>query len=153
MATLEDIAKTWKKKSAQAIYPGLDSPLAKFKGKRTIKNFKQSTAFKTGNLLSQFVRKNADAAILATKIVSNNYFKYEFVLDIAPAGAAPDGAEYGKYVHNGTSKMGERPYAKIGAQQPEVRAVIKEFLDAQAAEQLQKYVKILNPIFGGLSTT
>jgi hypothetical protein len=148
MATLEDIAKTWKKKSAQAIYPGLDSPLAKFKGKRTIKNFKQSTAFRKGNLLSQFVRKNADAAILATKIVSNDYFKYEFVLDIAP-----DGATYGEYVHNGTSKMGERPFAKIGAQQQEVKDVIKQFLDAQAAEQLQKYVKILNPIFGGLSKT
>ena len=148
MATLEDVARTWKKKSAQAIYPGLDSPLAKFKGKRTIKNFKQSTAFRKGNLLSQFVRKNADAAILATKIVSNNYFKYEFVLDIAP-----DGATYGEYVHNGTSKMGERPFAKIGAQQQEVKDVIKQFLDAQAAEQLQKYVKILNPIFGGLSKT
>jgi len=148
MATLEDVAKTWKKKSAQAIYPGLDSPLAKFKGRRTIKNFKQSTAFKTGNLLSQFVRKNADAAILATKIVSNNYFRYEFVLDIAP-----DGAKYGEYVHNGTSKMGERPFARIGAQQQEVKDVIKQFLDAQAAEQVQKYVKILNPIFGGLSKT
>jgi hypothetical protein len=148
MATLEDIARTWKKKSAQAIYPGLDSPLAKFKGRRTIKNFKQSTAFKTGNLLSQFVRKNADAAILATKIVSNNYFKYEFILDIAP-----DGAEYGKYVHNGTSKMGERPFARIGAQQKEVKDVIKQFLDAQAAEQLQKYKNILQPVFGDLSKT
>jgi hypothetical protein len=148
MATLEDIARTWKKKSAQAIYPGLDSPLAKFKGRRTIKNFKQSTAFKTGNLLSQFVRKNADAAILATKIVSNNYFKYEFILDIAP-----DGAEYGKYVHNGTSKMGERPFARIGAQQQEVKDVIKQFLDAQAAEQLQKYKNILQPVFGDLSKT
>jgi hypothetical protein len=146
MATLADIAKIWKKKSAQAIYPGLDSPLAKFKGRRTIKNFKQSTAFKKGNLLTQFVRKNADAAILANKTVSNNYFKYEFVLDIAP-----DGAEYGKYVHNGTSKMGERPYAKIGAEQPEVKAIIKEFLDTQAADQLQKYKNILQPVFGNLS--
>jgi hypothetical protein len=148
MATLEDVARTWKKKSAQSIYPGLDSPLAKFKGKRSIKNFKQSTAFKTGNLLAQFVRKNADAAILATKIVSNNYFKYEFVLDIAP-----DGAKYGEYVHNGTPKMGERPFAAIGAQQPEVKDTIKSFLDAQNATQLQKYKDILQPIFGKLSNT
>jgi hypothetical protein len=49
--------------------------------------------------------------------------------------------------------MGERPYARIGAQQQEVKDVIKQFLDAQAADQLQKYIKILDPIFGGLSKT
>ena len=146
MATLEDVARTWKKKSAAAIYPGVDTPLAKFKGKRSIKNFKQSTAFKTGNLLAQFVRKNADAAILATKIVSNNFFKYEFILDIAH-----DGAKYCEYVHNGTPKMGERPYEQIGAEDKDVKAVIKDFLDQQAAQQMQKYIGILQPIFGNLS--
>lgn len=148
MVELIDIAKIYKKKTAQSIYPGFDTPLAKFKGKRSIKNFKQSTAFKTGNLLSKFVIKNADAAIIATKIVSNNFFRYEFVLDISP-----DGAEYGKWVHNGTSKMGERPYAEIGAQQPEVKDIIKLFLDEQAGAQLQKYKDILQPIFGKLATT
>ena len=146
MAELTDIARTWKKKAAGAIYPGVDSPLAKFKGKRSIKNFKQSTAFKTGNLLAQFVRKNSDEAILATKIVSNNFFKYEFILDIAP-----DGARYGKWVHNGTSKMGQRPYAQIGAEDKDLKVMIKEFLDAQAAEQVQKYKGILQPIFGNIS--
>ena len=148
MVELKDIAKTWKKKAAGAIYPGVDTPLAKFKGKRSIKNFKQSTAFKTGNLLAQFVRKNSDEAILATKIVSNNFFKYEFILDIAP-----DGARYGRFVHNGTSKMGERPYAQIGAQDVDVKRVIKEFLDAQVAEQVQKYKGILQPVFGDISKT
>lgn len=146
MAELIDIARTWKKKAAAAIYPGVDSPLAKFKGKRSIKNFKQSTAFKTGNLLRQFVRKNSDAAILATKIVSSNFFRYEMILDIAP-----DGAKYGEFVHNGTSKMGERPYALIGGQDREVQELIKEFLDAQAAEQMQKYTEVFETVFGDLS--
>lgn len=148
MVELKDIAKIWKKRAAGAIYPGVDTVLAKFNGKRSIKNFKQSTAFKTGNLLTQFVRKNADEAILANKIISNNYFKYEFILDIAPSGA-----EYGRYVHNGTSKMGERPYARIGAADKDVKASIKTFLDAQAQTQLQKYKDILQPIFGNLSNT
>jgi hypothetical protein len=148
MLELKDVAKLWKKKAAGAIYPGVDTPLAKFKGKRSIKNFKQSTAFKTGKLLAQFVRNNADESILATKIISNNYFKYEMILDIAP-----NGATYGKFVHNGTSKMGERPYAEIGAQDKDVKAAIKTFLDGQAANQLQKYKDILQPIFGKLSST
>ncbi len=148
MAELIDIARTWKKKAAEAIYPGVDSPLAKFKGKRSIKNFKQSTAFKTGNLLRQFVRKNSDAAILATKIVSSNFFRYEMILDIAP-----DGAKYGEFVHNGTSKMGERPYALIGADNKDLKATINEFLDAQAAEQMQKYTDVFQSVFGDLSRT
>ena len=148
MAELIDIARTWKKKAAGAIYPGVDSPLAKFKGKRSIKNFKQSTAFKTGNLLRQFVRKNSDAAILATKIVSSNFFRYEMILDIAP-----DGAKYGEFVHNGTSKMGERPYALIGGQDREVQSLIKEFLDAQVADKVQEFEEIFQSVFGDLQRT
>lgn len=146
MAELIDVAKVWKKKSAQAIYPGIDSPLAKFTGKRILKNFRKSTAFRTGNLLTKFVQSNADNAIIATKIRSAEFFSYEMVLDISPTGA-----EYGKWVHNGTKKMGERPYAAIGAAEPEVKEVIKEFLTGLAANQLQKYVKILAATFGKLN--
>jgi len=142
MIELVDIAKIWKKKSAEAIYPGLDSVLSKFTGKRSIKNFKNSTAFKTGNLLRKFVQSNADNDILATKIISNQFFRYEMILNIAPTGA-----EYGKYVHNGTSKMGERPFARIGAEQPQVINTINEFTKGMAATQAQKYNDILKPIF------
>jgi len=142
MIELVDIAKIWKKKSAEAIYPGLDSVLSKFTGKRSIKNFKNSTAFKTGNLLRKFVQSNADNDILATKIISNQFFRYEMILDIAPTGA-----EYGKYVHNGTSKMGERPFARIGAEQPQVINTINEFTKGMAATQAKKYNDMLKPIF------
>jgi hypothetical protein len=151
MAELVDVAKTWKKKSAQAIYPGIDSALAKFTGKRSIKNFKKSTAFKTGNLLTKFVQSNSDNSMIATKMRSATFFTYELVLDIAPAGAAPEGAEYGKYVHNGTRKMGERPYAKIGAQQPEVKQIIDDFLSGLAKNELQKYKDILDATFAKLN--
>jgi hypothetical protein len=146
MAELVDVAKTWKKKSAQAIYPGIDSALAKFTGKRSIKNFKKSTAFKTGNLLTKFVQSNSDNSMIATKMRSASFFTYELVLDIAPTGA-----EYGKYVHNGTRKMGERPYAKIGAQQPEVKQIIDDFLSGLAKNELQKYKDILDATFAKLN--
>ena len=145
MAELVDVAKTWKKKSAQAIYPGIDSALAKFTGKRSIKNFKKSTAFKTGNLLTKFVQSNSDNSMIATKMRSASFFTYELVLDIAPTGA-----EYGQYVHNGTRKMGERPYAKIGAQQPEVKQIIDDFLSGLAKNELQKYKDILDATFAKL---
>jgi hypothetical protein len=145
MAELVDVAKTWKKKSAQAIYPGLDSSLAKFKGKRSIKNFRQSTAFKTGNLLTKFVQSNSDNAMIATKMRSAQFVSYDIVLDISPSGA-----EYGKFVHNGTSKMGERPYAKIGLEQKEVKAVIDEFLSGLAKAELEKYKNILDATFANL---
>lgn len=148
MAELIDIARTWKKKAAAAIYPGVDSTLAKFKGKRSIKNFKKSTAFKTGNLLRQFVRKNSDAAILASKMLTQNTRRYELVLDVAP-----DGATYGEFVHNGTSKMGERPYALIGGQDREVQTLIREFLDAQVAEEVQKFEDIFQSVFGDIPKT
>ena len=136
MKTVEDIAKIWKKKSAESIFPGVDSPLANFRGKRSIKNFKQSTAFKTGNLLRQFVKENANNSF--TKIKLKNGESYELVLRIAPKGAF-----YGKFVHNGTVKngtvkMGGRPFVEIGGDSKEVQDTVKEFLDSLPISELDK---------------
>lgn len=131
MKTVEDIAKVWKKKSAEAIFPGVDSSLANFRGKRSIKNFKQSTAFKTGNLLRQFVKENQNNSF--TKIKLKNGESYELVLRIAPKGAF-----YGKFVHNGTVKMGARPFVEIGGDSKEVQDTVKEFLDSLPISELDK---------------
>lgn len=137
MAELIDIAKKWKQKSAQAIYPGFPYPQYKTGSSR---------AFKTGNLLRRFVTANADNGIISTKIMGNNFIRHELILDVSP-----DGAEYGIWVHNGTRKMGARPYARIGAEDAEVKSVIKEFMNGVASAELEKYKNILNPIFGQLT--
>jgi hypothetical protein len=139
MAELIDIAKKWKQKSAQAIYPGFPYPQYKTGSSR---------AFKTGNLLRKFVGANAENQIIETKIRSNNFVTYEVVLDIAPTDA-----EYGKYVHNGTRKMGKRPFAEIGAKDVEVQKLVDEFISAKSGAELQKYKDILNPIFKKLGKT
>jgi hypothetical protein len=47
--------------------------------------------------------------------------------------------------------MGERPYAKIGAQQPEVKQIIDDFLSGLAKNELQKYKDILDATFAKLN--
>lgn len=143
MKTVEDIAKIWKKKSAEAIFPGVDSSLATFRGKRSIKNFKQSTAFRTGNLLRQFVSENANNSF--TKIKLKNGESYELVLRIAPKGAF-----YGRFVHNGTVKMGARPFVEIGGQSQEVQDTVKEFLDSLPITELEKQKEKLKQTFSRL---
>jgi hypothetical protein len=119
MKTLQDVAKQYKKSAAQAIYPGFPySPYQKTRSSR---------AFKTGNLLTQFVRNN-DAAIV-TQIING----YEFTLNVAPPGA-----EYGRFVHFGTSKMQARPFAQIGAEDKKFLDVLDEFLKGELDQMMMK---------------
>lgn len=146
MVELVDVAKIWKQKTAEAIYPGLNSVLAKFRGKRSIKNFKDSTAFKTGNLVRKFVQANARNEDLVSQIVSGNVTTYQLFVNIAPKGA-----EYGEYVHNGTSKMGERPFARIGAEQVEVKRKVDEFTKGVAQQKANQTNVSVQAIFGKLA--
>lgn len=136
MKTVEDIAKIWKQKAAQAIYPGLKSSLVTFRTKPL------SKAYKTGNLLRQFVKENANNTF--TKVKLKNGESYEMILKIAPQGAF-----YGRFVHNGTVKMGARPYVEIGGQDDAVQNAVKEFMDSlpkkALEEQKEKIQKILAP--------
>lgn len=128
MKTLQDVAKQYKKSAAQAIYPGFPySPYQKTRSSR---------AFKTGNLLTQFVRAN-DAAIV-TQIVNG----YEFTLNVAPPGA-----EYGSFVHFGTSKMQARPFAEIGAEDKKFRDVLDEFIQQEVGKMLDTESSIMRQNF------
>jgi hypothetical protein len=130
MKTLQDVAKQYKKSAAQAIYPGFPySPYQKTRSSR---------AFKTGNLLTQFVRANADDTTISRKIVNG----YEFTLNVAPTGA-----EYGRFVHFGTSKMQARPFAEIGAQDKKFRDVLEEFIQQEVGEMLQNEVDVITQNF------
>lgn len=143
MKTVEEIANIWKKKAAQAIYPGYDSKLAKFTGKRTIKNYKESTSFKTGNLLRQFVVQNSNPAINKIKLKNGESYEIAFVI-------APRGAFYGRFVHNGTVKMGARPFMQIARDTPEVKNAVKEFMDGLPVEVLKEQTKDLKKLLSAL---
>jgi len=130
MKTLQDVAKQYKKSAAQAIYPGFPySPYQKTRSSR---------AFKTGNLLTQFVRANADDTTISRKIVNG----YEFTLNVAPTGA-----EYGRFVHFGTSKMQARPFAEIGAEDKKFRDVLEEFIQQEVGDMLQNEVDVITQNF------
>ena len=136
MRTVEDIASIWKKKAAEAIYPGLKSNLVTFRTRPL------SKAFRTGNLLRQFVKENRNNTF--TKVKLKNQESFEMVFNIAPRGAF-----YGRFVHNGTVKMGARPFVKIGGDSKEVQDAVQEFMDSlpQKAleEQTEKIKSILSP--------
>ncbi len=127
MKTLNDVAKAYKKAAGKAIYPG-----------STYTSYKTGTskAFKTGNLLSKFVTSPNN---VPSSIGRENKFtegiKYTFVLDVAPSGA-----EYGQYVHYGTSKMGERPFAELGAQSDEFQNALEEFLKDKVDVIAKEYI-------------
>jgi len=143
MKTVEEIAQLWKKKAAESIFPGVDSPLAKFRGKRTIKNFKQSTAFKTGNLLRQFVAQNANPAINKIKLKNGESYQIAFII-------APRGAFYGRFVHDGTIKMGERPFMRIARDTKEVKDSVKEFMDSLPVDVLNEQKEKLRKTLSSL---
>lgn len=125
MKTVEDIAKIWKQKAAQAIYPGLKSNLVTFRTRPL------SKAYRTGNLLRQFVKENSNNTF--TKVKLKNGESYELVLRIAPKGAF-----YGRFVHNGTIHMGARPFVEIGGDDKKVQDTVQEFLDSLPKSELEK---------------
>lgn len=119
MKTVKDVAKVFRKKAAEALYPGLP-----YRGG-------SSKAFKTGNLLTKFITDPRNSFDNIPKQVGDG--SYIFELQIAPRGAY-----YGRWVHNGTRKMDPRPFGKIGAEQPEVEKVFEEFTQTYIDEFMDK---------------
>jgi hypothetical protein len=111
MKTIKDVSKVYRKEIGRAIYPGV--PYSKYKTR-------SSKAFKTGNLLTQILKSpQNDINRLGSKVKGG----YQFVVDIAP-----NGADYGRWVHYGTRKMGERPYAEIAANSKEFNNALGELI-------------------------
>jgi hypothetical protein len=125
MKTLEDVAKSFKKSAGEAIYPGFP-----YGGYRKTGS---SKAFKTGNLLAKFVTSpNNQPRTIGRKVVNG----YEFVLDVAPQGA-----EYGQYVHYGTKYMEDRPFAQIGANTQAFRTELDLFMIDKVDEMLDGFME------------
>lgn len=128
MKTIQDVAKSFKKAAGKAIYPGV-----------SYTSYKTGTskAFKTGNLLSKFVTspQNQPNRIARQLFSGPNGISYTLVLEVAPQGA-----EYGAYVHYGTSKMGERPFAELGANDNTFNQTLNEFLSDKIDVVVDGYI-------------
>jgi hypothetical protein len=110
--TLKDVAKVYKNKALQAINPGVP-----YKSYKT----GSSKAYKTGRLFSSIAQENRIARIFKK---DKNSEKITFTFNISP-----NGAPYGKYVQNGTYKMGKRPFAEIAAESPEFKAALDDYIN------------------------
>jgi hypothetical protein len=84
-------------------------------------------AYKTGNLFRTVGAKNP-----ADKMVKERGKSISITLDYAP-----DGAEYGKFVHDGTSKMAPRPFAKLALDNPVVDKMLDDWINTNLVD---KYV-------------
>jgi hypothetical protein len=113
--TLQEVAKTYKKAVAKAIYPGVSYPRYQKTGR--------SRAFDTGNLLTQIVRQQV-------KVRKDKKLGMTFTINVAP-----DDALYGTYVHFGTYKMQARPFAEIGTNDDK----FNEQLDALMEENIDEF--------------
>jgi hypothetical protein len=131
MKTLQDVAKSFKKAAGKAIYPGV--PYSGYKKTGS------SKAFKTGKLLSKFVTSPQNAPNQIGRKTINGF---ELVLEIGPMGA-----EYGTYVHYGTSKMDKRPYAELATQDSEFNNVLDEFLGDEIDEMVLEEIGAMDAMF------
>lgn len=130
---LKDLAKTYRKVSATAIYPGVTYSYGSGKTPNS------SRAFKTGNLLTKFISDPQNAFNRIGRQVINGF---EFKVNVAPQGA-----EYGKYVHFGTRYMNKRPWAELGAENPEFIKQKDEFMKQKANQLVNQEMKTFQELF------
>jgi HK97 gp10 family phage protein len=105
MPTLQDIAKQI-------------SSLAQLNLQR-----KPTRAIKTGNLLRKVKDANTPGKMVK-EIKTKDTYSFEIELDYAPQGA-----EYGKFVNDGTSKMKARPFADNALNDPTVEAMLNQYYE------------------------
>lgn len=142
MKELKDLAKGYRKLAAEAIYPGL--PFTKYK--RSPKSElpenppgQESRAFASGNLLTKFITSpQNDINKIASKVGNG----YQIVVNVAP-----DGAEYGRWVHYGTRRMIERPFAEIAAEDRRFTQLLDEFMETETEKKVDGEIQKLDDMF------
>ena len=113
--SLKDVASVFQTKALQAINPGVP-----YKSYKT----GSSKAYKTGRLQSSIASSNT-----IDRMIGESKDKFTFTFNISPQGAP-----YGKYVHNGTYKMGKRPFAEIAAESPEFKKALDDYINTTVVE-------------------
>lgn len=142
MKDLKDLAKGYRKLAAEAIYPGL--PFSKYK--RAPKSplpenpsGQGSRAFASGNLLTKFITSpQNDINKIASKIGNG----YQIVVNVAP-----EGAEYGRWVHYGTRRMIERPFAEIAADSDRFKQLLDGFMETESEKNVDGEIQKLDDMF------
>ena len=130
MKTLNDVAKVYKQSVLQAINPGVP-----FKGYKT----GSSRAYRTGNLFNQV---NSSNNINSMTKLGRDKKSFTISFDIAPNGAI-----YGQYVHNGTSKMRKRPFGEIAANSTIVKEAVDDYMNQVVESELETEFEMLNKRF------
>lgn len=98
-------------------------------------------AYKTGNLYNRISSYNK-AENMVTELKGNKSKIYTITINIAP-----DGAVYGKYVHDGTYKMRARPFAEVAAQDPQMRKAVDDLVKVEVNLTLDVFNKEMNERF------
>jgi hypothetical protein len=130
MSTLNDVAKAYKQAALQAINPGVP-----YKSYKT----GSSRAYKTGNLFNQV---NSSNNINSMSKLGKDKKSFTISFDIAPNGAI-----YGQYVHNGTSKMRKRPFGEIAANSKLVADAVDDYMNQVVQNTLQTEFEMLEKRF------
>jgi hypothetical protein len=84
-------------------------------------------AYKTGNLYRTVGDYNS-----ASQMIQEEEGKYTLVLNYAPPGA-----EYGKFVEEGTRYMEARPFAQYAAQDSTLKSLIEEFITGKLEKEAE----------------
>ena len=80
-------------------------------------------AIDTGNLLRKVKAANTPANMVK-ELKTKDSYSFEIELDYAPQGA-----EYGQYVNDGTYKMDARPFATNAMNDPTVEAMLNQYYE------------------------
>jgi hypothetical protein len=80
-------------------------------------------AIDTGNLLRKVKAVNTPAKMVK-ELKTKDSYSFEIELDYAPQGA-----EYGEFVNDGTSKMAARPFADNAMLDPTVNSMLDQYYD------------------------
>ena len=80
-------------------------------------------AIDTGNLLKKVKSANTPNKMVK-EVKTKDDYSFEIELDYAPQGA-----EYGQFVNDGTSKMAARPFADNALNDPTVEAMLNQYYE------------------------
>jgi hypothetical protein len=94
-------------------------------------------AYKTGNLYNRVANFNT-----ANRMIKESGSTVTITLNFAP-----DGAEYGEFVHNGTVYMVKRPFAQLAAEDTAIKAAIEDITKEKVQAEIVKYKNNLSAKF------
>ena len=98
-------------------------------------------AYKTGNLYRRVGDFNT-----ANQMLKEEEGKYTLVLNYAPPGA-----EYGKFVEEGTRYMDARPFAQFASQDATLKSLIEEVITNNLRKEAEKVGAQLDIKFGAFT--